>query len=126
MRNSRRRKVARFQRRVANPVATLKSSHGKLRPARKSYSKKYGHLYGTEWWKRTRLHILNRNPVCRYCKDAPATDVDHAEPHYGDEAKFYDPDNLWPLCRKCHQMKTAWERQKRLKREYRKRPSRGL
>lgn len=28
--------------------------------------------------------------------------VDHIEPHRQDKAKFFDPDNVWTLCKGCH------------------------
>jgi len=40
---------------------------------------------------------------------APATVVDHIEPHKGDEELFYDINNLQSLCKSCHDRKTAKE-----------------
>ena len=31
-------------------------------------------------WKGTRARILRRDPVCRACSQAPATEVHHADP----------------------------------------------
>ena len=31
-----------------------------------------------------------------------ATIADHIKPHHGNEALFYDPDNLQSLCAQCH------------------------
>ena len=35
--------------------------------------------------------------------------VDHIIPHKGDEALFWDEDNLQSLCTPCHNQKTARE-----------------
>jgi 5-methylcytosine-specific restriction protein A len=37
------------------------------------------------------------------------TVVDHIKPHKGDEELFYDINNLQPLCKCCHDRKTAKE-----------------
>jgi 5-methylcytosine-specific restriction protein A len=39
----------------------------------------------------------------------PAAVVDHITPHGGDEALFWDRDNWQPLCKPCHDAKTARE-----------------
>ena len=31
-----------------------------------------------------------------------AATIDHLTPHKGDEALFYDPENLWLVCKQCH------------------------
>ncbi|WP_431856615.1 HNH endonuclease [Azospirillum sp.] len=31
-----------------------------------------------------------------------ASIADHVEPHRGDEAKFFDPQNTQSLCKSCH------------------------
>ncbi len=38
-----------------------------------------------------------------------ATVVDHIKPHKGDERLFFDINNLQPLCKPCHDRKTAKE-----------------
>ncbi len=49
---------------------------------------------------------MRRFPLCQYCLKygdiTSATVVDHIEPHRGDEAKAYDPENLQSLCETCH------------------------
>jgi 5-methylcytosine-specific restriction protein A len=35
--------------------------------------------------------------------------VDHIVSHHGDEALFWDEDNLQALCKSCHDKKTARE-----------------
>ncbi len=51
--------------------------------------------------------------LCRRClEDGRATEatvVDHVRPHRGDLALFWDPANHQPLCKPCHDSKTARE-----------------
>lgn len=50
--------------------------------------------------------MLKQEPVCRMCKDALATMVDHILPiRDGGDRLAYS--NLQPLCVKCHARKTA-------------------
>lgn len=63
--------------------------------------------YGGEW---EQISLLKRqiNPVCEYCNNALADDVDHVEPFDGPK----DPrrtawSNLKSACRPCHRKKTA-------------------
>ena len=68
-----------------------------------------GHrLYSTRAWKNLRASVIDAEPVCRLC-DRLATSVDHIVPHHGDRARFFDPDNLQPLCRWCHAAKSRQE-----------------
>ncbi len=57
-------------------------------------------------WQRARKTFLANNPVCRVC-DRGATVVDHIEPHRGDMRLFWDKANWQPLCKLCHDKKTA-------------------
>ncbi|WP_449375914.1 HNH endonuclease [Bosea thiooxidans] len=49
---------------------------------------------------------LTAQPLCEYClacdEVTEATVADHVKPHRGDEALFWDPDNLQSLCGSCH------------------------
>ena len=65
-------------------------------------------LYMSAEWKRARMVILSRNPVCVACNNAVATDVDHIVPLRDGGARL-DGANLQPLCRECHSRKTANE-----------------
>ncbi len=69
-------------------------------------------LYNTKRWKRLRSMQLAREPLCAEClKDGiytQATEVDHLEPHRGDEVKFYGG-ALQSLCKFCHSKKTNME-----------------
>lgn len=49
---------------------------------------------------------MNSSPLCVFCLEqevvTSAAVVDHIKPHRGDEALFFDPDNLQSLCKSCH------------------------
>lgn len=63
--------------------------------------------YKTARWQRLRWSVLVRDLfTCRMCKRLePETSqlvADHIDRHNGDEAKFWNPDNLQCLCKACH------------------------
>lgn len=73
------------------------------------------HLYNTARWKRLRAEQLRAHPLCRMHGElgqvAAATVADHVKAHRGDEALFFDADNLQSLCKHCHDAhKQAQER----------------
>lgn len=60
-------------------------------------------------WRKLRLHILARDLyACRMCgtllrgKGKQAPEVDHIRPAELRPDLFFDPDNLWSLCKQCH------------------------
>jgi 5-methylcytosine-specific restriction protein A len=63
--------------------------------------------YGARW-QRYRAWFLAQNCACRECGRA-ATVVDHIRPHRGDYDLFWDELNHQPLCKRCHDQKTARE-----------------
>jgi 5-methylcytosine-specific restriction protein A len=68
----------------------------------------------TSRWTKARATYLRSRPLCLICKAAgrlvPATVVDHIIPHRGDQTLFWDKENNWqPLCKPCHDKKTATE-----------------
>lgn len=71
------------------------------------------HLYNSWKWRKARRAFLDGEPLCRHCtkngKVTPANEVDHIEPHKGDEDLFWNVDNWQPLCKPCHQRKTYQE-----------------
>lgn len=69
-----------------------------------SASRGYGHR-----WQRARLSYLNAHPLCVTCRPLTvgATVVDHVVPHRGDDELFWDEANWQPLCKPCHDRKTA-------------------
>lgn len=64
-------------------------------------------------WQRARATFLLRHPLCAECQRAGhvtvATVVDHITPHKGSQALFWETDNWQPLCKPCHDRKTATE-----------------
>ena len=64
-------------------------------------------------WQKARAAYLRKHPLCRVHEQdgrvAAATVVDHITPHRGDKALFWDSDNWQPLCKPCHDAKTARE-----------------
>jgi len=68
--------------------------------------------YGSKW-QRARGWFLKSNPLCVRCeKDNRVTIaiiVDHIIPHKGNMRLFWDRLNWQPLCKRCHDIKTATE-----------------
>ncbi|ORE90148.1 HNH endonuclease [Aurantimonas sp. 22II-16-19i] len=52
-------------------------------------------------WQRASAEYRRANPTCRRC-GAPATLVDHIEPHRGNMRLFWNRANWQPLCTACH------------------------
>jgi 5-methylcytosine-specific restriction protein A len=62
-------------------------------------------------WRKAREDFLKLHPTCAMC-GAPATVVDHREPHRGDMALFWKRSNWQPLCTIHHNStKQSLERQ---------------
>ncbi len=62
--------------------------------------------YDWHWMKISRMY-RNQHPICQYCNQNPAEDVDHVIPFNG----LKDPlrtawSNLKSTCRQCHNAKT--------------------
>lgn len=69
--------------------------------------------YGRRW-RRWRAAFLSDHPLCvdpygAHAVPVPASVVDHIQPHGGDQAAFWAPDNLQSLCVRCHGRKTRKE-----------------
>lgn len=66
--------------------------------------------YGFRWRIASKA-FLARNPLCIECMKhrrlVAATVTDHIVPHKGDPALFWNQDNWQPLCKPCHDRKTA-------------------
>ena len=73
--------------------------------------------YGHRWRVHYRDPYLAQHPLCEHCeregRTVAATDVDHVQPHEGNEALLFSMDNLQALCGTCHRRKTASERKYR-------------
>lgn len=65
-------------------------------------------------WRRARLGYLREHPLCAECarhdRLEGALVVDHIKPHNGNPLLFWDIKNWQPLCKRCHDRKTATER----------------
>ena len=69
-------------------------------------SRGYGHK-----WRVYREGYLRRYPLCKPCEAkgrlTSATIVDHIKDHRGDQRLFWDASNHQPMCKGCHDAKTA-------------------
>ena len=67
----------------------------------------------TNQWARASKAFLAQNPLCRRCAEEgivqAARITDHISPHKGDMVLFWDVTNWQPLCKPCHDAKTARE-----------------
>ena len=84
-----------------------------LPPQKKRTRREWHNLYNTSWWKKARVKVLARTPLCANCYKygyvKAAVDVDHIIDHKGDKALFFDYNNLQGLCKVCHARKTNEE-----------------
>ena len=69
--------------------------------------------YGLKWQAYTKAYKA-RHPYCRPCEQkgrkTPTWGVDHREPVTGpSDPLFWDPENHQPICKPCHNAKTAGE-----------------
>lgn len=63
--------------------------------------------YGADW-RAVRAQVLQAEPICRLCKRATATEVDHIERLRGiSDPLRLDRRNLRPVCSPCHRSRTA-------------------
>lgn len=76
----------------------------------------YQSIYSSSRWKRLRQVILSEHPLCVHCERlglvTAATVIDHII-EISDGGAVWDRDNLQPLCRTCHQIKTGLEQRRR-------------
>lgn len=74
-------------------------------------------VWGSRWVK-LRREVLTDEPLCRSCKKmgfvSLATEVDHIVPLWMG-GKEFERDNLQPICRECHIIKTSEEATRRSK-----------
>jgi len=78
---------------------------------RNDYAKKhpeYQKLYDSRWSKYRKMYLA-RYPLCVNYNECHhvASVVDHIEDHEGDYDKFWDLSNHQPMCKSCHDTKTA-------------------
>ena len=68
----------------------------------------------TSWrYQHWRRRILAHEPLCRPCREAGftvgAVEIDHVVPIARAPERFWDENNVQPICRACHEAKTAAE-----------------
>ena len=67
----------------------------------------------TSAWTKARQAYLSAHPLCaehlRQGAIVAASVVDHIRPHKADKGLFWDSTNWQPLCKPCHDRKTATE-----------------
>lgn len=67
----------------------------------------------TSAWTKARAAYLSLHPLCAVHRGqgalVVANVVDHIKPHRGDKVLFWDSANWQPLCKECHDRKTATE-----------------
>jgi 5-methylcytosine-specific restriction endonuclease McrA len=78
----------------------------------------------TKDWERESKAFLAAHPVCIAC-GSPATVVDHLIPHRGNQKLFWMRENWRPMCKPCHDRKTA-QRDGAFKRQPRSYPGGGV
>ena len=66
--------------------------------------------YGSRW-RKLRVMVLHRYPLCNDCQRKPSQDVDHIIPKA--EGGEDTMENLQGLCRECHNNKTTSENSRR-------------
>ena len=75
-------------------------------------------LYHTTRWRKAREWFLMNNYECVKCREygkyTPATVVDHIKP-VTEGGEFWDEDNWQPMCKFCHNAKSAREMHNRKK-----------
>jgi 5-methylcytosine-specific restriction protein A len=69
-------------------------------------------IYHSTRWRRLRLIVLARDPVCRMCGQEASTDADHVVPITRGGAKW-NLDNLQGFGPSCHAKKTRAEQARR-------------
>jgi 5-methylcytosine-specific restriction protein A len=90
------------------------SRHKKVQnPARWKGVTVKGDFYNSTTWRKMRANYIADNPLCVHCKNKdfikPATVVDHII-RIKDGGANLDKRNLQSLCAKCHNAKSARER----------------
>lgn len=100
---------------IGGQLTTLKPRLGSLAPVERTAGQErtlfspWRSWYHTARWRALRLVIFARDlftcqrPGCGFTTaDTSKLVADHRRPHRGDEALFWDEDNLQTLCKPCH------------------------
>lgn len=84
--------------------------HKKIKDAERETATQRGY---NARWRKARVAYLASHPLCVRCNEqgrlTQATVVDHIIPHKGNYKLFWDINNWQPLCKQCHDKKTAAE-----------------
>ena len=83
------------------------------------YQRKDDGFYDSPAWRSLRLVVLYDEPICRVCKGAVSTDVDHIRPRLEHPTLAWERSNLQGLCHPCHSRKTLAEVKERAKKRKR-------
>ena len=94
------------------PAHQPKPTDAPIKRERTKDKRPSAHKRGYDYrWNQARLAFLDEHPLCKHCQDkdmiVAATVVDHIIPHRGDQSRFWNQDNWQPLCKSCHDIKTA-------------------
>lgn len=79
----------------------------KVRDRQRAQTQHWRKWYASTEWRKLRMRVLVRDLfTCQMCgKLEPNTALlvgDHKEPHRGDRARFFDEQNVWAVCKPCH------------------------
>lgn len=69
-----------------------------------------GHVYKTKAWRQLRDQVLSEEPLCRMCRNAMPSHVDHIIPIVDRPDLAFKRSNLQALCVSCHSRKTVTEK----------------
>ena len=97
--------------RYAEPGTNVCSIHKRQHRPKQGEAAVLHRMYTQRAWTDGRTAFLAIHPLCTECQKhghlTAATVVDHIIPHRGDHRLFYDKSNWQPLCKPCHNRKTA-------------------
>lgn len=85
------------------------------KPKKERWSKNNDTFYHTTRWRKKRIEILKRDPLCVVCLEAGKTTlsvvVDHDKP-VSQGGAIWDNSNLKGMCTPCHNSKSSNESKK--------------
>jgi 5-methylcytosine-specific restriction endonuclease McrA len=83
-----------------------------VKPKHTNQAARKPRVYDTQRWRKLRLHVLRRDPICVACDAngilSEAKEVDHIKP-LSEGGNAFDTSNLQGLCKSCHSAKTMRE-----------------
>lgn len=89
------------------PPRLASAPDGRVERDRQRDAQPWRKWYKTARWQKLRWFVLVRDLfTCQRCRtlksDTSQLVADHRKAHRGDERLFWDPGNLWTLCKTCH------------------------